>query len=62
MRDECIVGIVVESYSSLADAVTIIREITKETIIEIRDHICNHEFVMSCSNNDPTGLEQLVKY
>ena len=62
MRDECIVGIVVESYSSLADAVTIIREITKETIIEIRDHICNHEFVMSCSNNDPTRLEQLVKY
>lgn len=62
MSDECTVGIVVESYSSLADAVTIIREITKETIIEIRDHICNHEFVKSCSNYDSAGLKQLVKY
>lgn len=62
MRNECTTGIVIDSYSSLADVVRIIREITKETITEIQDHICNREFVMSCSNYDSVGLERLAKY
>lgn len=50
--DSSITGIVIDQYPSVAEVVKIMRKYTKDSIMEIRDHLNKNEFVMSCNYID----------
>ncbi len=56
-----IAGIVIDQYSSLAEVVKIMRKYTKDSMMEIRDHMNKNEFVMSCDYIDQDEVKRFIK-
>ncbi len=59
--DSPIAGIVIDQYPSVAEVVKIMRKYTKDSMMEIRDHINKNEFVMSCNYIDEDEIKRLIK-
>lgn len=56
-----VTGIVIDQYPSVAEVVKIMRKYTKDSMMEIRNHMSKNEFVMSCDFIDEDGVKRLIK-
>lgn len=55
------VGIVIDRYPSVAAVVKIMRKYTKDSMMDIRNHMSMNEYVMSCNIIDIPGVRQIIK-
>ena len=58
---ESILGIVIDKYSSVAEVIKIMRKYTHESIMDIKTHINNREFVISCDFCNDEEVKRIIK-
>ena len=56
-----VLGITIDQYPSVAEVIKIMRKYTNESIMDIKTHINNKEFVISCDFCNDDEVKRIIK-
>lgn len=61
MFDDDKTGLIIDKYPSIAVVVKVLRKYTNDSILDIKNHVENGEFALSCRSVDDAGIKMLIK-